>query len=192
MLTHQITEDDDFHHLALSAFQAARVRSQMRTMAMPSLDDVAQEAAAGDEIKRYLAVRGIKTTATLALLATNLEQLDRVLVKPLMDGWPIEGSNPITLTPSEQPIATAILHHMWSECRSLWSKMQAAATPASFPTAIHHLHRMPVDRQHLQQKRKLRSSSHMEYGTSSFTTMSGSKSMAATGPSLCRKSWGQS
>eukprot|EP00434_Breviolum_minutum_P030696 symbB.v1.2.027146.t1/scaffold2766.1/size72856/3 len=107
----------------------------MRTMAMPSLDDVAQEAAAGDEIKRYLAVRGIKTTATLALLATNLEQLDRVLVKPLMDGWPIEGSTPITLTPSEQPIATAILHHMWSECRSLWSKMQAAATPASFPTA---------------------------------------------------------
>ena len=107
----------------------------MRTMAMPSLDDVAQEAAAGDEIKRYLAVRGIKTTATLALLATNLEQLDRVLVKPLMDGWPIEGSTAITLTPSEQPIATAILHHMWSECRSLWSKMQAAATPASFPTA---------------------------------------------------------
>ena len=52
-----------------------------------------------------------------------------------MDGWPIEGSTPITLTPSEQPIATAILHHMWSECRSLWSKMQAAATPASFPTA---------------------------------------------------------
>ena len=102
---------------------------------MPSLDDVAQEAAAGDEIKRYLAVRGIKTTATLALLATNLEQLDRVLVKPLMDGWQVEGSTPITLTPSEQPIATAILHHMWSECRSLWSKMQAAATAASFPTA---------------------------------------------------------
>ena len=84
----------------------------MRTMAMPSLEDVAQEAAAGDEIKRYLAVRGIKTTATLALLATNLEQLDRVLVKPLMDGWPVEGSTPITLTPSEQPIATAILHHI--------------------------------------------------------------------------------
>ena len=79
-------------------------------------------------------LRGIKTTATLALLATNLEQLDRVLVKPLMDGWQVEGSTPITLTPSEQPIATAILHHMWSECRSLWSKMQAAATPASFPT----------------------------------------------------------
>jgi len=104
-------------------------------MAMPSLDEVAQEAAAGDEIKRYLSARGIKTTATLALLATSLEQLDRVLVKPLMDGWQVEGSTPITLTPSEQPIATAILHHMWSECRALWAKMQAASTPASFTPA---------------------------------------------------------
>lgn len=148
---------------------------------MPSLEDVAQEAAAGDEIKRYLAARGIKTTATL--LATNLEQLDRVLVKPLMDGWSVEGSTPITLTALEQPIATAILHHMWSESRALWSKMQAAATPASLPTATPPFRHLRVDRQHMQQKRRLLSSFLMGYGTSSCTTTSGNRSMVAIGPS---------
>ena len=129
------SDHDGSPTLSPFSFSSCESTVQMRTMAMPSLDEVAQEAAAGDEIKRYLSARGIKTTATLALLATSLEQLDRVLVKPLMDGWQVEGSTPITLTPSEQPIAMAILHHMWSECRALWSKMQAASTAASFPTA---------------------------------------------------------
>ena len=58
----------------------------MRAMATPSLEDVANEAAAGDEIKRYLSSRSIRTTATLALLATDLEQLDRVASSRRLDG----------------------------------------------------------------------------------------------------------
>ena len=101
----------------------------MRAMAMPSLEDVANEAAAGDEIKRYLSSRSIRTTATLALLATDLEQLDRVLIKPLLDGWKVETGNTIELSTSEKPIAAAILQHMWSTSKMAWSKMQAASTP---------------------------------------------------------------
>ena len=104
---------------------------------MPSLEDVANEAAAGDEIKRYLSSRSIRTTATLALLATDLEQLDRVLIKPLLDGWVLDPGNTIELSTSEKPIAAAILQHMWSTSRLAWSKMQAASTPvtAAAPTS---------------------------------------------------------
>ena len=52
-----------------------------------NLDDLADEAAAGDEIRRYLGARGIKTVPTLALVANDQGELERILIAPLLAGW---------------------------------------------------------------------------------------------------------
>eukprot|EP00435_Cladocopium_sp_Y103_P025340 s227_g6.t1 len=94
----------------------------------PTLDDLALEAAAGSEIQRYLQARGIRTVATLALLAPDEAELRKVLIEPLLAGW--NTTTPaIKIPDSEKPIASAILFHMWSLAQQHWQR-QIAPPPA--------------------------------------------------------------
>lgn len=62
---------------------AAQLLMTMRVISR--LDDLADEAAAGTDLRRYLEQRGIKAVATLALLASSEAELDQKLVEPLLD-----------------------------------------------------------------------------------------------------------
>ena len=97
-------------------------------MSRPStltLDDVADAAAAGQMVRDYLDARGIRTTATLALLARTEDHLETTLAIPLFNGWK---------TPDGR--IQAILPHMWPSCRRDWLAQQTPCTPASpTPTA---------------------------------------------------------
>ena len=93
--------------------------------AMVSMDDLLTDAAAGASIRRYLHDRGIKTVATLALLARDEAQMETVLVDPLLNNWTCEDTTVIALTASEKPIAQAILRHLWCEANAAWQRQLA-------------------------------------------------------------------
>ena len=99
-------------------------------MAMPTLADVASEAAAGKDLMTYLDDRGIRTSATLALLAADSDQLQRILIDPLLSGWKRADGTLISIPEMEKPIATAILSHMHAECRRAWLSQQKGPPPA--------------------------------------------------------------
>ena len=124
--------------------------SQFITMrVIDTIEDLAIEAAAGDDIKNYLRLRGIRTVAALALVAPDEESLSRHIVDPLFGGWTQEGTT-INISRSEQPIARAILLHMWNLAKMAWNKhitqhpvaasppptasVSATATSAATPT----------------------------------------------------------
>ena len=104
-----------------------------------TIDDLATEAAAGDDIKKYLQLRGIRTVASLALVAPDEETLNRHIIDPLLGGWTQEGVT-INVNRNEQPIARAILLHMWNLAKASWSRHLAAqmtppsATPSATPS----------------------------------------------------------
>ena len=103
-------------------------------MPMPSLADVAHEAAAGRDIVAYLEDRGIRTSATLALMATEADQLQRVVIDPLLNGWKKGDGSMISIPEIEKPIAAAILSHMHAECRRAWVAQQTTSVPIPSPT----------------------------------------------------------
>lgn len=94
------------------------------------MDQLADEAGAGPTIRKYLSLRGIKTVPTLALTASTEEELQRHLLDPLFSGW-TDGTNKVQVSGHEQPIARAIMVHMWSLARLAWKK---TITPAVDPT----------------------------------------------------------
>ena len=97
------------------------VSTMRSTPIMPTLEDVALQAAAGKEIQDYLLARGVRTAATLALIANDMDQLEKVLIKPLVDGWKVSDTEIIRISTSEAPIASAVMQHMWSTCRNAWT-----------------------------------------------------------------------
>ena len=101
---------------------------------MMSLDDVADTAAAGQVVRDYLAARGIRTTATLALLAKTEADLEKCLMLPLFGGWKTTSGTLLSVPPEEQPIVQAILLHMWSICRKDWTDSQVPAVAAPSAT----------------------------------------------------------
>ena len=100
-----------------------------------TLADIAKEAAAGPQIQEYLDLRGVRTTATLALLGKDEDSLDRTLIQPLLQGWTKPcGTAKIEIPASEHPIAKAVLTHMWLVAKqSLQPVIQQLQQPA--PTA---------------------------------------------------------
>eukprot|EP00438_Fugacium_kawagutii_P034924 Skav206385 [mRNA] locus=scaffold834:525350:529905:- [translate_table: standard] len=90
-------------------------------------------AAAGSDITSYLQDRGVKTTAALALIASTDTELESVLINPLLTGWKSSSGTTIQIATPEQPIARAVLLHMWHEARSFWTASQAVA-PSSTTT----------------------------------------------------------
>ena len=83
----------------------------MRSHGSATLADLVAEAGAGTELAAYLEDRGIKTPATLALLANDDAEFDSVVLQPLMSGWKTKAGGTITVPESEKPIAKAILKH---------------------------------------------------------------------------------
>ena len=59
--------------------------------------------------------------ASLALVAPDEETLARHIIDPLFSGWTQEGVT-INVNRNEQPIARAILLHMWNLARASWSR----------------------------------------------------------------------
>lgn len=104
---------------------------------MTSLDHVADTAAAGQVVRDYLAARGIRTTATLALMAKTESELEKHLMLPLFNGWKTESDSVLRIPPEEQPIVQAILLHMWSICRKQWadSMTPAPSLSSTLPTS---------------------------------------------------------
>ena len=105
--------------------------------AMTSLEHVADTAAAGQVVRDYLAARGIRTTATLALMAKTESELEKHLMLPLFNGWKTESGCVLRIPPEEQPIVQAILLHMWSICRKQWadSMTPTPSLTATVPTS---------------------------------------------------------
>ena len=101
----------------------------MRTAHLPSLADVAADAAAGAIITDYLTARGVRTVPTLAFVAKTEEELDRHLIQPLFAGY-THGTQKYEVPNQEQPIVQAIMLHMWNTCRQLWN---SHATPPTAP-----------------------------------------------------------
>lgn len=95
-----------------------------------SLEDLANEAAAGKELRRYLEARGIKAVATLALIASSEDDLAKTLIDPLLAGWKLAEGDTIRLPLDEHPIARAIMTHMWMLAKQSWHATVIAAAPA--------------------------------------------------------------
>ncbi len=98
-----------------------------------AIEDLADTAAAGDDIRRYLRLRGIKTVATLALIANDEDGFSRHVIEPLLAGWRSE-SETVKISNNAQPIARAILVQMWSLARAAWAQAMVNATPAPTPS----------------------------------------------------------
>ena len=96
----------------------------------PTLQDLAHDAAAGVTVTAYLDARGVKTVGTLALQSRDEDELHKVLIQPLFDGWKKDDGTILTLPESEKPIAKAVLLHMWSVARVCWNKAMTTASPA--------------------------------------------------------------
>ena len=102
----------------------------VHAVAPPTIQDIATDAAAGPVLVEYMALRGIKTPATLALLAQSESELERVLVQPLLNGWTKDDSTVLSLSENEKPIAKAVFLHMWQVARQYWTKQMAASVPS--------------------------------------------------------------
>ena len=102
----------------------------------PSLDDLADEAAASSTVRSYLKLRGIVTVGTLALVAADESQLQKVLIDPLLSGWK-DGTTVTSVPDGEKPIAQAMLLHLWSLARSQWQRSASnhMNTPVAQPAA---------------------------------------------------------
>lgn len=102
----------------------------MRSTHLPSLADVAADAAAGSIIMDYLTARGVRTVPTLALIAKTEEELDRHLIQPLFSGWS-QGTQRFEVPAQEQPIIQAIMLHMWNTCKQHWAAQAAPVVPTT-------------------------------------------------------------
>lgn len=111
----------------------------MRTTHLPSLADVAADAAAGAIITDYLTARGVRTVPTLAFIAKTEEELDRHRMQPLFAGY-TQGTQRFEVPTQEQPIVQAIMLHMWntgSATSSSISTCYVEARGEGAETAVH-------------------------------------------------------
>ncbi|CAJ1442579.1 unnamed protein product [Effrenium voratum] len=100
-----------------------------------TLAELSHVAGAGRDITSYLEARGIRTIAALALIANDDAGLEKNLLAPLLNGWK-SGQNEIVIPDLEQPLAKAILTHMWTEANLWWQHRQRRLTLAtSTPSA---------------------------------------------------------
>ena len=102
----------------------------------PTLADIAVQAGAGSEITTYLEQRGLRSAGALALIASDVDQLDNVLVAPLLAGWRPDPADPgIQLSDDEKPIAKAVLRFMWVLATEARKRAAANAVTTSTTTS---------------------------------------------------------
>ena len=104
---------DQEQQVSSSQFLSRLRIATMRTTHLPSLADVAADAAAGAIITDYLTARGVRTVPTLAFIAKTEEELDRHRMQPLFAGY-TQGTQRFEVPTQEQPIVQAIMLHMWN------------------------------------------------------------------------------
>ena len=85
----------------------------VRSFAPSTIQDLATDAAAGTTLQEYLESRGIRTPATLALLARDEEDFDRTLIQPLFSGWSKSDGSRLEVPEAEKPIARAMMLQRW-------------------------------------------------------------------------------
>lgn len=70
-------------------------------------------------------------------MAKTESELEKHLMLPLFNGWKTESGSVLRIPPEEQPIAQAILLHMWSICRKQWadSMTPTPSLTATVPTS---------------------------------------------------------
>ena len=67
---------------------------------------------------------------TLALVSTTVERYAEIVIDPLFGGFHDAGAGAdYKLSPAEEPVARAVLTHMWEEARSQWDPSAAASRP---------------------------------------------------------------
>ncbi|OLP82322.1 hypothetical protein AK812_SmicGene37031 [Symbiodinium microadriaticum] len=93
---------------------APTVASQMVT-----LSELFNTAGANDSIRHYLAAKKISTTPTLALIAKNAEDFTTMIVAPFLAGVTIDGQEH-KAEAGDEPVATAIMIHLFVEARRQW------------------------------------------------------------------------
>ncbi|CAE7942077.1 unnamed protein product [Symbiodinium sp. KB8] len=102
----------------------------------PTLAEIAVQAGAGSEITTYLDQRGLRSAGALALIASDVDQLDNVLVAPLLAGWRPDPADPgIQLSDDEKPIAKAVLRFMWVLATEARKRAAASAVTTSTTTS---------------------------------------------------------
>ena len=95
------------------------------------MDDLAAQAGAGGDIRRYLKERGLTASGDFALVAESQDQFDAFVVAPLFAGWqPDPAVEAIQIAESERPIARAILRFMWTLAREARARIASSSVPA--------------------------------------------------------------
>ncbi|CAE6943486.1 unnamed protein product [Symbiodinium sp. CCMP2592] len=122
------------------SFFVSRVNCSLRNMtsssAEPSMDEIAAQAGAGEELKRYLRERGLTSTGAFSMVAQGQDQFDACIVAPLLSGWQPDPAVPaLTIPEPEKPIARAILRFMWTLAREARARAASSAAPAPAVTA---------------------------------------------------------
>ena len=114
----------------------------------PSMDDLAAQVGAGDDLKRYLRVRGTTSAGAFAIVAQSQDQFDAFIVAPLIAGWqPDPSVDAITVPEPERPIARAILRFMWTFSQGSQSSRCFVITPGDCITGsvAFRIHTFAID-----------------------------------------------
>ena len=97
---------------------------------MITFDQLTTNAGAGPDIVQYLKARSLDRVATLALIADSAENMDRHVIAPFIAGHTDAAGTTHRVTAGEEPVATAILQHMWLEARRQWGIHSIMTVPA--------------------------------------------------------------
>ena len=101
---------------------------------MVALNELFNTAGANESIRHYLAAKKISTTPTLALIAKNAEDFTTMIVAPFLAGVTIDGQEH-KAEAGDEPVATAIMIHLFVEARRQWDIFSQAPT-APPPTTV--------------------------------------------------------
>ena len=100
---------------------------------MVPLGELFNQAGAGEGIKQYLAAKKISTTPTLALIARNAEEFTTIIIAPFLAGVTIDGQDH-KAEGGQEPVAGAIVTHLFVEARRQWDIFSPGADSTSEPT----------------------------------------------------------
>ena len=99
---------------------------------MVPLGELLNTAGAGDGVRQYLAAKKISATPTLALIAKNAEDFTTMIVAPFLAGVNIDGRDH-KAEAGDEPVATAIMLHLFVEARRQWDIFSQAPTAPQPP-----------------------------------------------------------
>ena len=165
---------------------------------MVQLGELFNTAGASDGIRHYLAAKQISTTPTLALIAKNAEDFTTMIVAPFIAGVAIDGQEH-KAEAGDEPVATAILIHLFVEARRQWDTFsQAPTTPPPAPAAASaaqaaagNTPTSPAAAAHIPDRPPKTFAAWTQQVTAYEEKLFDGKRRTAAAPSLCRSSLAQ-